>query len=322
MRILVFSFQKFFFTLKTGVVIKTTGSWHTVMDGETIQQCKIRGRLREKDTRLTNPVAVGDVVHYEYDSHKSGIITEIEPRKNYIIRRATNLSREAHILAANIDQAFLMITLTMPETPLEFVDRFILTAEAYHIPVHIIVNKTDLLVNDQLVVLENIKETYGYAGYNCITISVKENSGIDQLIHLMTDKTNLLAGNSGVGKSSLIQLMCPETNLKIGEISVSHKTGKHATTYAEMIPLPYGGYVIDTPGIRGFGVFDIEKNEIALYFTDIFKLSHNCSYYNCTHVHEPGCAVRIAAENGTLASSRYRSYLNIFLDPHNKYRSG
>ena len=308
--------------MNSGIVIKTTGSWHTVKDGDTIMQCKIRGKFREKDLRITNPIAVGDAVHYEFDQDKTAVITVIEPRKNYIIRRASNLSKEAQILAANIDQAFLMISLMMPETPLEFVDRFLLTAEAYHVPVAIVINKTDLLNEDQLPLLNTIKKTYNSAGYNCFDISVIQQEGIDPLFRMMHAKTNLLAGNSGVGKSSLINLICPDTHLKIEEISSSHKTGKHATTYAEMISLPGGGYIIDTPGIRGFGIINIEKNEIGLYFTDIFRLSQNCVYYNCTHVHEPGCAVRIAIENGGLARSRYRSYLNIFSDQHQKYRTG
>ena len=308
--------------LNTGRVIKTTGSWHTINDGSQIILCKIRGKLREKDIRITNPVAVGDIVQYVSDRSEYGIITRIEPRKNYIIRRSSNLSKEAHIIASNIDQAFLMITLTLPETSLEFVDRFLLTAEAYHIPVIIVINKTDLLTDKFVSLLGSIVRTYRFAGYTCIEISVKEKKGIEELAHLMQHKTNLLAGNSGVGKSSLINLLSPSVHLKIMDISSSHKTGKHATTYPEMIPLPSGGYIIDTPGIRGFGIIDIEKNEISLYFTDIFRLSQDCSFYNCTHIHEPGCAVRKAVDNGILAPSRYQSYINIFSDRNEKYRTG
>lgn len=308
--------------MKKGIVIKTTGSWHTVKDENNIILCKIRGKFREREIKTTNPVAVGDIVHYEYLSDKTAVITHIEPRKNYIIRRSSNLSKESHIIASNIDNAFIMISLVMPETPLEFVDRFLLTAEAYHIPVIILINKIDLIDEDHIDKLEYVKSTYQYAGYKCISISVKQNQGIDIIQSLMKNKINLLAGNSGVGKSSLINLICPGVNLKTGEISLSHNTGKHITTYAEMIPMPEGGYIIDTPGIRGFGIIDINRQEIGLYFTDIFKLSKDCAFNNCTHIHEPGCAVRHAAENGILALSRYQSYINIFNDPNEKYRTG
>ena len=303
-----------------GIVIKTTGSWHTVKDGDKIIPCKIRGRFREKELTITNPVAVGDRVRYETDRDGAGLIIHIEPRKNYIIRRSSNLSKEAHILAANLDQAFLMITLAMPETPLEFADRFLLAAEAYHIPVILLINKTDLLSGESLSFLHSVTETYRSAAYACMEISVKTGKGMEAVVDSMKDKTSLLAGNSGVGKSTLINRICPEANLKTLEISASHKTGKHATTYAEMITLPNGGNIIDTPGIRGFGIIELAKNEIGLYFTDIFRVSQNCSFYNCTHIHEPGCAVIKAVEDGILAPSRYQSYVNIFLDRNEKYR--
>ena len=306
--------------LNQGKVIKTTGSWHTVKDGDKFIHCKIPGSFREKELRITNPVAVGDLVRYETDRDGSGLITHIEPRKNYIIRRSSNLSKEAHILAANIDQAFLMITLAMPETPLEFADRFLLTAEAYHIPVILLINKTDLLSENSLSFLHSVTETYRAAAYTCMEISVKTGQGIEEVVECMKDKTSLLAGNSGVGKSSLINRIYPAASLKTMDISVSHKTGKHATTYAEMISLPNGGNIIDTPGIRGFGIIDMAKNEIGLYFTDIFRISQDCSFYNCTHIHEPGCAVRKAVYNGILANSRYQSYVNIYLDRNEKYR--
>jgi len=306
--------------LNHGIVIKTTGSWHTVKDGDKIIPCKIRGRFREKELTITNPVAVGDRVSYETDRDGAGLIIHIEPRKNYIIRRSSNLSKEAHILAANLDQAFLMITLAMPETPLEFADRFLLAAEAYHIPVILLINKTDLLSGESLSFLHSVTETYRSAAYACMEISVKTGKGMEAVVDSMKDKTSLLAGNSGVGKSTLINRICPEANLKTLEISASHKTGKHATTYAEMITLPNGGNIIDTPGIRGFGIIELAKNEIGLYFTDIFRVSQDCSFYNCTHIHEPGCAVIKAVEDGILAPSRYQSYVNIFLDRNEKYR--
>jgi ribosome biogenesis GTPase / thiamine phosphate phosphatase len=306
--------------LNHGTVIKTTGSWHTVKDGTKIIPCKIRGRFREKELTITNPVAVGDIVRYETDRDGAGLIIHIEPRKNYIIRRSSNLSKEAHILAANLDQAFLMITLAMPETPLEFADRFLIAAEAYHIPVILLINKTDLLSGKSLSFLHSVTKTYRSAAYTCMEISVKTGKGIDAVVDCMKDKTSLLAGNSGVGKSTLINQICPTAKLKTLDISASHKTGKHATTYAEMISLPNGGNIIDTPGIRGFGIFDLAKNEIGLYFTDIFRISQDCSFYNCTHIHEPGCAVRKAVDDGILAPSRYQSYVNIFLDRNEKYR--
>ncbi len=308
--------------LNQGTVIKTTGSWHTVSDGNRIILCKMRGKFREKDTRLTNPVAVGDVVGVETDAHGNSTIISIEPRKNYIIRRSSNLSKEAHIIASNIDQALLMISLAMPATPYEFIDRFLLSAEAYHIPVIIVVNKTDLLTEESETLLRSLLQAYRFAGYTCLEISVRENLGIEKVMAVMQHKTSLLAGNSGVGKSSLVNLICPGLQLKIMDISAAHKTGRHATTYAEMIPLPFGGSIIDTPGIRGFGIVDIEKNEIGLYFTDIFRISQDCSFHNCTHIHEPGCAVRQAVEKGILAFSRYQSYSNIFLDRNEKYRTG
>jgi len=307
--------------LNHGVVIKTTGSWHTVKDGDKIIHCKIRGRLREKELTITNPVAVGDLVHYETDRDDTGLIVHIESRKNYIIRRSSNLSKEAHILAANLDQAFLMITLLMPETSMEFIDRFLLTAEAYHIPVILLINKTDLHTGKSVAMLHSVTNTYRNAGYTCLEISVKTGNGIPAVVDSMKDKTSLLAGNSGVGKSSLINLICPMADLKTMDISAYHKTGKHATSYAEMIQLPAGGNIIDTPGIRGFGIIDIDKNEIGLYFNDIFRISQDCSFYNCTHIHEPGCAVRRAVNEGTLAQSRYQSYVNIFSDRNEKYRT-
>jgi ribosome biogenesis GTPase len=308
--------------LNKGIIIKTTGSWHSVAFGNEIITCKIRGKFRESEIKNTNPIAVGDEVQFFRENNEHGIITSIEPRKNYIIRRSSNLSKQTHILAANINRAFLMITLTMPETSLEFVDRFLLTAEAYQIPAVIVVNKIELLNEESLAFLKSLEKIYSHAGYDFIEISVKERKGIDALEDRLKNNINLLAGNSGVGKSSLINLLCPDVNLKVITISDSHKTGKHATTYAEMIKLPFGGYIIDTPGIRGFGIIDINKNEIGLYFKDIFSISQDCDFYNCTHIHEPGCAVRQAIESGILSKSRYQSYLNIYTDNNNKYRAG
>jgi ribosome biogenesis GTPase / thiamine phosphate phosphatase len=306
--------------LNKGTIVKTTGSWHTVRYGNTFVQCRLKGSLRTKDLKNTNPVAVGDLVTFEPEKGNCGIITAINPRKNYIIRRATNLSRESQIMAANIDQVLLMVTLKYPETPLEFIDRFILTAEAYHIPCILIINKIDLYSAKMLTWLEEVKKIYAFAGYNSLELSVKSNYNIDKILEYMHNKLSLIAGNSGVGKTSLINYLCPGLNLKTNEISRYHSTGKHTTTYPEMIEIADNSYVIDSPGIRGFGITDMNKSEIGLYFTDIFRLSKNCQFNNCTHIHEPDCAVIKAYNDGILHESRYRSYFKLFTDNGLKYR--
>lgn len=303
-----------------GIIIKSTGSWHTVKDDGLKIQCKIKGNYRQKDIKTTNPVTVGDVVDYIAEENASGWITKVHPRKNYIIRKSINLSKEAHLLAANIDQAFLIASLKLPVTPLEFIDRFLVTAEAYHIKSILVFNKFDLYDEE---VLKKLKETiaiYSDIGYECIETSVVTNYNVENIKERMTGKISLIAGNSGVGKSSLINTIEPGLDLKVSEISHYHKLGKHSTTFSEMFELSNGGFIIDTPGIRGFGIIDFEKSEIGLFFPEIFRKSKSCQYYNCTHTHEPNCKVKEAAEKGEIAYSRYRSYLNIFYDENEKYR--
>jgi ribosome biogenesis GTPase len=308
--------------LEKGIVLKSTGSRYRILSGEgkTIE-CSIRGKLRIKDIRTTNPVAVGDKVIFEMEKNtSSGIITEVLDRKNYILRKASNLSKHSQIIAANIDQAFLMITIILPETPVEFIDRFLITAEAYRVPATIIINKTDIYRDYELEKMNYIISMYSNIGYDCIKISVKEQRGVKALKALMKDKITLISGNSGVGKTTLLNIFDPTLNLKTGEISDYHKQGKHITTFPEMHPMPFGGFVIDTPGIRGFGMVDMERSEIYHFFREIFKISKGCRFYNCLHLDEPGCAVRSAVEKGDIDFLRYRSYLNILEGDDRKYR--
>jgi len=308
--------------LNQGIVIKSTGSRYRVLNNEgDIIDCTIKGKFRVKGIRTTNPVAVGDNVLFEADTGKnSGIITEVLNRKNYILRKSSNLSKETQIIAANIDQVFLMITIILPSTPIEFIDRFLITAEAYRIPAGIIINKTDLYGPEENEKMEYLISMYEKTGYECFRLSVTENSGTDIIKTKMKDKISLLAGNSGVGKTSLLNNFNPSLNLKTEEISDYHKQGKHITTFPEMHRMPFGGFIIDTPGIRGFGVVDMERNEIYHFFPEIFKISKECRYYNCLHLDEPGCAVREAVEKGIIDPLRYRSYINILEDENRKYR--
>jgi ribosome biogenesis GTPase / thiamine phosphate phosphatase len=308
--------------LETGLVIKSTGSRCKVMLGTgKIVECTIKGKLRVKELRTTNPIAVGDNILFEEASDgKSGIITEVLDRKNYIIRKSSNLSKQSQIIAANLDQAFLMATIILPETPVEFIDRFLATSEAYRIPAKIIFNKVDLYGEQELEKMEFLISLYNKIGYDCFLLSLTkvENTGL--LMNAMKNKTNLLSGNSGVGKTTLLNYFNPALNLKTEEISDYHKQGKHITTYPEMHPLPFGGFIIDTPGIRGFGIIDMDRNEIYHFFPEIFRKSKECRFYNCLHLEEPGCAVRRSVENGEIDFLRYRSYLNILEDDNRKYR--
>jgi ribosome biogenesis GTPase / thiamine phosphate phosphatase len=306
--------------LNRGIVVKTTGSWHTVKTEYEFIQCRLKGIFRTRENKNTNPIAVGDQVEYEVSDDKTGIITKIHGRKNYIIRKSTNLSRETQVMAANIDQLFLMITLDFPETPLEFVDRFLVSAEAYHIKCIILINKIDLYSKDKLVWLKEVRKIYESAGYIVIEMSVTHHINIEGVDDLMNHKLNLIAGNSGVGKTSLINCLAPGLNLKTDHISSYHLTGKHTTTYPEMIEIHENTFIIDSPGIKGFGVTDLSRNEIGLYFTDIFNLSKNCQFYNCTHINEPNCAVIEAYKAGILHESRYRSYFKLFTGNECKYR--
>jgi len=306
--------------LDKGIVVKTTGSWHTVRSGNKSIPCRLKGSFRIRDIKNTNPVAVGDQVAFELTDMDYGIITQISARKNYIIRKSTNLSRETQIMAANVDQVLLMITLDFPETPLEFVDRFLISAEAYHIPCILLINKIDLYPAEKLVWLEEVRKIYEYAGYTVMDMSVTRSIHLEPVKELIQGRLSLIAGNSGVGKSSLINTLCPGLKLKTSDISSYHLAGKHTTAYPEMIEINPGTYIIDSPGIRGFGVTDLDRNEIGLYFTDIFNLSKHCQFYNCTHIHEPKCAVIEACKKGILHESRYRSYYKLFTDSDRKYR--
>jgi len=307
--------------VKRGIVVKTTGSRHTVKVDGVKFQCRLKGTFRTRNLKNTNPIAVGDHVEVENPGPDTGVITEIGERRNYIIRKATNLSKEAQILAANLDQVMLMFTLDFPETPLEFVDRFLVAAEAYHIPTVLLINKTDLYTGKKLGWMEEVIRMYEFAGYTVVSMSVTLGENIGRVRDLLLNKITLIAGNSGIGKTSLINYLCPGLNLKTNDISWYHQAGRHTTTYPEMVEISENSYIIDSPGIRGFGITDLERNEIGLYFTDIFKLSKNCQFYNCTHIHEPNCAVLDACESGVLHISRYRSYYNIFNDADRKYRT-
>ena len=307
--------------MEKGLVTKSTGSWYIVKKGPDVIHCRIRGNLRIKGTNSTNPVAVGDQAMFSMEKkEKTGVIHQVLERKNYIIRKSSNLSRQNHIIASNLDQAFLIITPFFPRVPNEFTDRYLVTAEAYHIPVCLIFNKTDLIIDDLKEELDDKIQIYRSIQYPCYEISVKTGKNIDVLRALMHNKITLISGYSGVGKSSLINKLIPGLNLKTGDISTYHLQGKHTTAFAEMFELPSGGSVIDTPGIRGFGIVELEKNELGHYFPEIFSISKNCQYYNCTHTHEPGCAVKNATEEGGISPSRYRSYLNIYFDNDSKYR--
>ncbi len=333
-----------------GLVIKNTGSWYTVLtdDGPTVD-CKIKGNFRLRGIRSTNPVAVGDRVEITTPAgggQEGAFITEIEDRRNYIIRKSINLSKQSHILAANVDQALLVVTVSKPETSTTFIDRFLASAEAYRVPVILIFNKTDLLSDDELHYQQMMIQLYETVGYECRAISAETGEGVEELRPILEGKITLLSGNSGVGKSTLINRLIPEANQRVAEISDAHNTGMHTTTFSEMIPLyekleargekleasverledagekpKASGWLIDTPGIKGFGTFDMEKEELTSYFKEIFEFSKQCRFSNCTHTHEPGCAVLKAVEDHYIAQSRYQSYLSMLDDKdENKYR--
>lgn len=313
--------------MKQGLVIKSTGSWYTVEDeqGNTFE-CKIKGSFRIKGIKNTNPVAVGDRVSFSLQSvsadekeDKIGLISAISERKNYIIRRSINLSKQAHIIAANIDQAVLIATIDYPVTTTTFIDRYLASAEAYRIPVMLVFNKTDRYDSAQLEKMEELISIYESIGYKCLATSAGSGAGVEELKNAIKDKTNVVNGHSGVGKSTLINLIQPGLNLKTMEISDLHKTGKHTTTYSQLFKLDFGGYIIDTPGIKAFGMLEMESWEISHYFIEIFKISENCQYNNCSHTHEPGCAVKAAVDNGEIAPSRFISYLGL-LEGDEKYR--
>lgn len=301
-----------------GVVLRATGSLYEVLLGERTVSCRIRGRLRLKGVRSTNPVVVGDIVRCERDETGETVIADVEPRRNYIIRRASNLSKESHIIAANLDQALLVATLFSPETAPEFIDRFLVTCEAYKVPVTILLAKADL-VRTAPEAMAAFHDTYERAGYRVIDVSATEGEGVDAVRDLLRGRTTLLSGNSGVGKSTLVAAVERTAEVRTAEISRSHHKGRHTTTFSTMYPLSEGGYIIDTPGIKGFGLIDIDDAELAHYFPEMMRWLPECRYYNCSHTHEPHCAVIEAVERGDIALSRYESYLKI-LDEDDKYR--
>lgn len=305
-----------------GLVIRNTGSWYSVKttDGKIVD-CKIKGNFRLKGIRSTNPVAVGDNVDITLNQEGTAFITAICDRRNYIIRKSQNLSKQSHIIAANVDQAFLIVTVNHPQTSTIFIDRFLATAEAYSVPVTLVFNKTDILTDEERHYQELVMSMYDNIGYRCVAISATNGDGTDVLPTMLKDKITLLSGNSGVGKSTLINRILPGTNLRTSDISDAHDTGMHTTTFSEMIEIPEGGYLIDTPGIKGFGTFDMEPEELTSYFKEIFFFSKDCRFNNCTHTHEPGCAVLKAVENHYISESRYQSYLSMLGDKEeNKYR--
>ncbi|MCF8379251.1 MAG: ribosome small subunit-dependent GTPase A [Bacteroidales bacterium] len=309
--------------LNTGIVIKTTGSWYTVKeDGDKpfLVECKIKGKYRVRGIRATNPVAVGDKVSFAMNDDGTGVITEIKERKNYIIRRASNLSREYQLIATNVDQAWLIVSLIQPKTHAEFIDRFLVAAEAYSIPVNIVFNKTDLCVEELKEELEIFLYMYRSIGYSCYAVSASNNEGLEEVSKKMKSKINVFSGNSGVGKSTIINKIDSNINLKTAEISSAHNTGKHTTTFAEMHELSMGGYVIDTPGIRGFGLIDFGRDELFHYFPEIFKYSQYCKFHNCLHLNEPDCGVIAAVEKGDIFDSRYYSYVSMLDDSGSKHR--
>ena len=302
--------------MENGIVIKSTGSWYTVRkDDGVCVECKLKGRLRTEGIKSTNPVVVGDRVVLD-----DNIICDIEPRRNYLIRKSTNLSKRSHIIAANVDMALLVVTFRLPETPVEFIDRFLVAAEAYRIPVCLVFNKIDLFSSKERDQVKQFADIYRTIGYQTIETSAAESIGIDEVRQMLAGRVSVIAGLSGVGKSSLINMVDPGLQARVGEMSDYHQSGRHTTTFAEMYRLQGGGYIIDTPGIRGFGLIHIEKEELYHFFPEIFRLSAGCAFHNCKHINEPGCIVMEAVETGKISEFRYRSYVSMMEDTQNKYR--
>jgi len=309
----------------TGLVYKSTGSWYTVkaLNGK-FYECRIKGKFRLKGIKSTNPIAVGDYVEFELETknnEETGVINRIQDRKNYIVRKSVNLSKQTHIIASNIDQVFLLVTINNPPTFTSFIDRFLITAEAYSIKAVLLFNKIDTYDEDTLLEVKLLAALYRKIGYECIGISAKTGKNIDKVKTLMKDKVSMFTGHSGVGKSTLINTIEPELDLKTKEISEQHRQGQHTTTFAEMFDLSFGAKIIDTPGIKGFGVVDMDKEEVGDYFPEFFKLKQHCKFNNCLHLKEPKCAVKLALENGDIAFSRYRSYLQILEGEDEHFRT-
>ena len=307
-----------------GIVYKSTGSWYTVKaENDIFYDCRIKGKFRIQGIKSTNPIAVGDVVGFDLESKGDetiGIIHHIHDRKNYIVRKSVNLSKQTHIIAANLDQVFLMVTLKNPITFTSFIDRFLVTAEAYGIPATLLFNKEDTYGDNDLEELEGLMELYRKIGYPCLAISAKQRHGIDKVEALMIGKTSMFSGHSGVGKSTLVNALEPGLLLKTAEISEQHAQGQHTTTFAEMYDLSFDAKIIDTPGIRGFGVVDMEKDELGDYFPEFFKLKSECKFNNCLHQEEPKCAVKEALKTGEIATSRYHSYIQLLTEEQDTYR--
>lgn len=307
-----------------GTVYKSTGSWYSVKSEDgTFYECRIKGKFRIRGIKSTNPVSVGDVVWFELDrtdGKEQGIITEIGDRKNYIIRKSVNLSKQTHIIAANLDQVFLIITLNNPITFTNFIDRFLVTAEAYHIPAILLFNKIDTYNEEELAEIKYLAALYREVGYTCLGISAITGKNVDQVKQLMVGKTSMFSGHSGVGKSTLVNAIEPQLNLKTKDISAQHLQGQHTTTFAEMFDLSFGARIIDTPGIKGFGIVDMEKEEIGDYFPEFFKLKSECKFNNCLHLDEPDCAVKTALDQDRIAWSRYRSYVQMLSGDQENYR--
>ncbi len=305
----------------TATVVKHTGSHYLLshLPKWDLFPAVIKGKLRLKGFNSTNPIAVGDMVEYERNEGEMATIKNILPRKNHIIRKSTNLSRQSHVIASNLDMVFLIVTVELPEVKLPFVDRFLVTCEAYNVPATIILNKMDIYSPQALQMVEAFKEIYAGAGYDVIESSATTGLGLDEIRERCKGKVVLFSGQSGVGKSSLISALDPDLNLRVGEISEYHQQGKHTTTFYEMHPISSGGFVIDTPGIRGFGLVDVSQLELSGYFPEMLRIEDNCRFAPCTHTHEPGCAVKEAVENGEISVERYESYLGM-LDEQTKYR--
>lgn len=305
-----------------GIVVKSTGSWYLVRTEDGIvHKCRIRGKFRMEGIKSTNPVSVGDVVDFDLEpSKETGVIIKIHERTNYIVRKSVNLSKRTHIIASNIDRAFLLVTIDNPPTATSFIDRFLVSAQAYHIPVTILFNKADSFNEESELLKDELEEIYTNIGYDCIEISAKEGTRVDEVKELMKDQVTLFSGHSGVGKSTLVNTIEPGLDLKTLEISEQHKQGQHTTTFAEMHPLSFGGYIIDTPGIKGFGIVDFEQDEIAGYFPEFFEIKQECKFHNCKHLDEPKCAIKAGLENDTIAPSRYFSYVQIMRGDEEHFR--